>query len=173
MTRGSWALTAAAALLFVACRPKRPATAFVVNDWRICKALQDAAQDWADNGVSIASDVIVQWTGPNAHGVPVRFVSAERLYRLCEDRNRQGCVSYTTSGEDFAGLWVLEGLDDERLAQVVKHELMHVLVPRMPHLPQGVEGVMNTAANSTDITTADLDHVCQYTDCENLAGKPM
>ena len=48
---GLWVLGVAAASFFIACRPKRPATSFVIGDWRLTKAIQDAAKAWADNGI--------------------------------------------------------------------------------------------------------------------------
>ncbi len=171
---GLWGLGAALASLLVACRPKRPATSFIVNDWRLAKALQDAAKEWADNGISIASVVNVQWTGPNAHGVPVRWVPADQIERVCEAAGKAGCVSYTSSGDDFAGMWLREGLTDVELHRVILHELMHALVPEMPHPANPKhDGILNWDPNGDEITTADLDYVCQYTVCENLAGEPM
>lgn len=146
----------------VACIPKRGQTVFTVNDWRLANAVQAAAKSWADNGVLIAGKVIVNWNGK---GVPIRFVPREKLTELCESSDRHGCVTYTSSGQDFEGLWVLEGLPDLRLQEVLMHEMMHVMIPAMPHLEDPKIGIMHSRANSTEITTDDLDHVCSYSEC--------
>ncbi len=142
--------------------PSHGRTEFVARNWRIIRALSEAKKKWADSGVLIAKQIVIGWGG---RGVPVRFCGQEKLTRMCEDSNRQGCVTYTATGRDFKSLWILDSIDDDRLLKVVMHEMIHILVPDMPHLPPGITGVMSTDANSGEVTSGDLEQLCSYTEC--------
>lgn len=160
-----------AAALALACgpalqRPSDGATAFAVDDPALAAAVRDAAEDWARAGLDVASYVTVNAGEPGA--VPVRAVPRERLPFACfPSRSRaesarqdpaasDGCVA-ARDGR-FVGLFVADDLapGSDRFTVVMRHELIHVLVPDAPHLDDEALGVLHPDGNSRVITIADL-----------------
>lgn len=124
----------------------------------IARAIEEAAADWARHGLEIANFVTVDDEG---EGILVRYATDEEL--------RSEGFADTTLGAARAknGKWVdvllYDGLQSnpEKLLQFVKHELIHVLVPRAGHL-EGV-GIFSKPVSSLTITRADMQHLARST----------
>lgn len=140
--------------------PEVGATRFTVVDPELSAVVSAAAAEWALNGLVIASRVTVS---AEPGGVVVALRPGAALARLCESKRRDGCV--TSDSEHFEGLWIRDGISAARLGVVVRHELIHVLVPAAQHLPPEVAGVMNPNGTTIEPTTADLDEICSHAEC--------
>ena len=129
---------------------------------RIADAIREAAEDWARHGLEIARYVTVD---DGRAGVPVRFAPTRELetYRT-KDAPPVILAATTHEGGDWLHILLDERLkdDDARFRHVLKHELIHVLVPKAGH--HGGIGVLSPELTSPTITRADMTHLAQFSE---------
>lgn len=155
------------ALLALACapapmNPEQGPTDFRVDDARLEVPLRDAAEDWARAGLELAALVTIN---VEPDGLPVAFVGELPpvcVAQLAPGGRAHACVTYGRSR--VWGMWLRDTLadDPETLARVLRHEIIHVLLPRVPHLEDDEEGILHRYANARHITVADLRAVETY-----------
>lgn len=129
----------------------------------------DAAEDWSRSGLELARFVTVN---QDAHGFPVRLVPRAKLGRFCrytDERSARadvssfdGCTMFFSTDRNERGIFIADDLHPERLAVVIKHELIHVLLPNAPHVESDVAAVFHTNGTSVDVTQADVDHLSRF-----------
>lgn len=167
-------LLVAAALAACAQYPSRPdhaATDFLVANPVLAADLEAAAADWADAGLEIANYVTIN---QDPHGVPVKFLDRRGVISKCftaEDAKKvdshdvDGCTEY--GANRFDGLWIPEDLSPERRAVVLRHELIHLLVPDAEHLPNTVPAIFSGSGTSNIITMGDVNHLRHYAEFDH------
>lgn len=147
--------------------PRQPGTDFTVEDPALAEALRDAAEDWARHGLEVASYVTIN---QNERGVPVYYGDQKEIHAACPNSTLEyigACTSWRNA--QFRKLVIDRGTSPERLATVLRHELIHFLVPNAPHLDEGPDalpgavGVTTLPGNSPTITRADMGHLAKYT----------
>jgi len=128
----------------------------------IADAIRDAAADWARHGLEIANYVTVD---DGRAGVPVRFATTREIEQY-RGPGAPAVILAATTHEmgDWLHILLDERLKNDRdqFLHVVKHELIHVLVPKAPHL-NGI-GVLSPELTSNVITRADMAHLARFTD---------
>jgi hypothetical protein len=173
MIRAAGVLVALAA---IACnplpsRPEHAVTDFVVTaDDKLAGELREAAEDWARAGLVVAEYVTV-----NQHfdGVPVREQPRTRLPFMCNLSAQEadkvddyayadGCAAYYQ--DHFEGMWLASDLSPERRAAVLRHELIHFLVPDAEHIANDEHAIFSVSATSISITAADMLEMARHTD---------
>jgi hypothetical protein len=165
---------AAALLLAVGCieyspLPEHGATDFAVTDPSLAAEVEAAAADWARAGLVVASYVTVNQE-PGA--VPVEFIPRAQIPSKCAPREAEtidphsidGCTKYRE--KRFVALWLPDDLSPERRAAVLRHELIHVLVPDAPHAPDESTAVFHADAAAASITMGDVMHLRRYAEFE-------
>ncbi len=131
------------------------------GDDELAEALRRAADDWAAHGLDIANYVTID---DGRGGLPVRFASKRAIEKACPNAqaiNLSGCTYWAMGdwlemliAEDFRGR-------PADLEYMVKHELIHALVPEAPHTPG--DGVFSESRTVDTITPADLRNLARYT----------
>jgi hypothetical protein len=155
----------ALALVAVACnplpsRPEHAATDFVVADERLAGELRAAAEDWARAGLVVAEYVTIN---QRLDGVPLREQPRTRLPAMCGGEGTpDGCADFYQ--DRFEGFWIASDLSPERRAVVLRHELIHFLVPDAEHLSNDESAIFSVNGTSTTITTADMLEMARHTD---------
>jgi hypothetical protein len=166
----------ASALAAIACNPlpsspEHAVTDFVVTaDDRLAGELRDAAEDWARAGLEIAAYVTVN---QRFDGVPVREQPRTRLPFMCNLSAQKadkvddyayadGCAA--SYHDHFEGMWLASDLSPERRAVVLRHELIHFLVPDAEHVSNDEQAIFSLNGTSTSITAADMRELARHTD---------
>lgn len=158
----------AGSALAVACTPsgvaENAATDFTVESPRLAEALRLAAEDWARHGLDIANYVTIN---QSERGLPVYFGTQADIHAACPTVKADNISACTKTHErKLRFIIVDESMPDTRLHTVLLHELLHCLVPGIPHLGsdgKNVHGVFDLTGTSTSITQDDLDHLAKYT----------
>lgn len=170
MNRSTPIRAAVAALAALACnplptRPQHAATDFVVNDPLLADELRAAAEDWARAGLVIAEYVTIN---QGFDGVPVREQHHTRLPAMCRAEGfPDGCADIER--DRFEGMWIASGISRERRAVVLRHELIHFLVPDAEHISNEVAAIFSFNGTSTTITAADMAEMARHTEVESDA----
>lgn len=148
-----------------------PATDLLVDDPALAAEMRLAVEDWAAAGLEVASEVTIN-EDPN--GVPVVLVPREKINRECglsrtaratldaAGKTLLGCARRDADGAPTA-LWIGDDLDSATRMAVLRHELIHVILPGVPHVPEDSAGVFAPYDPSPFITMGDLMHLAQYT----------
>jgi hypothetical protein len=173
--RGAAIAAAFAALAAVACsplpsRPEHAATDFVVNDPVLAGELRAAAEDWARAGLVVAEYVTIN---QSSDGVPVREQPRTRLPFMCNMSAQEadkvddyayadGCAAYYQ--DHFEGMWIASDLSPERRAVVLRHELIHFLVPDAEHISDAEQAIFAVHGTASSITSADMGEMAKHTE---------
>jgi hypothetical protein len=176
-------ITAVVMLCATACHthyqvPTEGVTDFVVTDAHLEPLVRNAAEDWAANGLEIANFITIN---SNEHGVPVRFTTRDQLrFKCIPDRDKakatdpryaDACTAY--SKNDFEAIWISDDLTPSRLAQVIKHEIIHVLVPTATHIEDDTaHAVFHANSTSARVTSDDMNHLAAFTVCNEVEPSP-
>jgi hypothetical protein len=66
----------------------------------------------------------------------------------------------------FEALELADDLTPERRCQVIRHELIHLLVPKADHVAEDQKAIFHRVGTSPVITIADVTHLEHFTDFE-------
>jgi len=138
------------------------------GDVQLAAALRAAASDWSHAGL-VAADAVTVDAG--RAGMAVRFASRAELAEACPDDLTVRACTYWENG-DWLGMLIWEGTrtDAEMVRYLVRHELVHALVPDAEHLPDSVPAVFTAARTSDSVTAADLQHLSVYAEVVTRAA---
>lgn len=154
--------------------PDRGPTDFAVGgDAELAALVRDGAAEWARSGLELAAFVTVD---DAAGGFAVRRVPRSELGAVCyytaarsaaaDVHSFDGCTMFFSTERNRRGVFVADDLSPERLAVVIKHEMVHVLLPSAPHVAGAAAAVFSENATSAHVTDADLDHLAAYAEVE-------
>lgn len=166
---------ALAATLAAACAPTdwtlpdQGPVDFTTTEPELAAAVRDAAEDWARNGLELARFVTVnQHTDgftitriPRAE-LPTRCYYTRERAEKADPSTFDGCTMFFAASGRARGIFIADDLPAARVAAVIKHEMIHVLLPSAPHIETDVAAVFHTNGTAVNVTAADIDHLAHY-----------
>ena len=166
---------ALAATLATACAapdwtlPDQGPTEFTTAQPELAAAAIAAAEDWSRNGLELARFVTVNQRSdgfaitsvPRAE-LPTRCYYTRERAEKADSSAFDGCTMFFAANGRERGIFIADDLPAERVAAVVKHEMIHVLLPSAPHIESDIAAVFHTNGTAVDVTAADIDHLAHY-----------
>lgn len=144
---------------------------FAVADPELAVTVRDAGEDWARAGVELAAFVSVNQES-DAAVLVVRvarsalpwhcYYTAERA-READAGSFDACTMYYAHDGRRRGIFIADDISAERLGAVVRHEMIHVLLPLVPHIEAEVAAVFHADGTSLGVTAADVEHLSGFT----------
>ena len=140
-------------------------TSFAVADPELAAELRDAAEDWHRSGLDVAAYVTVN---QDDGAVPVFRVTRDEWPSFCHGpkvasawyATGGGCTMYDDNR--LISITVPDDLSPERLAVVLRHELIHAIVPDAEHVLDA-PAIFSDTGTSDAITGADLHEMARHT----------